>query len=99
MDDQGGPAPPTDAPAFRTTIRMKVAPDSTLDGFIFANEDDARLWLSSPHWKADEVKLERVRVGEMRRCPRCDGIGSTRAVIKVGDVTLAELLGPPAAGT
>jgi hypothetical protein len=76
----------------KTTIRMRRAPDQTLHGYVFTDDDHARQWLSSLKVTASEVRLERVVVGELQRCNRCGGQGHTQSIKKLHDIELEELL-------
>ena len=72
-----------------TTVRMKRAPEATLDGYVFSDDEHARTWLRP--YRGMDVVLERVRVGPLKSCPRCGGAGHTQKIEKVSDLTLQEL--------
>lgn len=50
------------------TIRMRTSPERTLNGYIFSDHAHARTWLSERGWGPQDVRLERVKVGELVRC-------------------------------
>lgn len=75
----------------RTTVRMRVAPDMTLHGYIFADDEHARLWLAT-RGDLSKVHLERVVVGDWRPCPRCRGDGYVQSVRVIEDVDVDQFL-------
>jgi len=75
-----------------TRIRMRKAPDSTLNGYIFTDDAHAKAWLSQMKVEASDVRLEVVEVGSMCRCSKCGGSGFTQKVRKVADIGLEEVL-------
>ncbi len=42
--------------------------------------------------RLSQVKLERVQVGELKRCPRCAGEGYTQSVKKIDDLSPSEFI-------
>lgn len=78
-----------------TTIRMRICDgDRTLNGYIFANRDHARQWLSQPFMADKKVQLEEVEVGPMTKCSRCGGSGIHPARVKVlREITIKEVVG------
>jgi len=74
---------------------MRVAPDQTLNGYIFNDENHARLWLRQAWFtpeKLSRIRLERVEVGEFVACERCRGEGRIQSVRKIKDVDVGEFL-------
>ncbi len=71
-------------PSGQLTIRM-TEPGSTLNGYIFSDNEHAKAWLSQKFVQEDPSKyrLERVRVvKESCRCKKCDGSGWSRPQIE-----------------
>jgi hypothetical protein len=69
-----------------------MEPESTLNGYIFTDDAHAKMWLSQPFVDLSQVKLERVQVGELKRCPRCAGEGYTQSVKKIDDLSPSEFI-------
>ena len=76
-------------PVDQMTLRMHWR-GSTLDGYIFSDQEHARQWLMQPIIDRAKISLEPVEVGAFRPCPNCCGSGFHRAVKSVGNKVSAK---------
>jgi len=75
------------------SVRMRLKDrTNSLNGYVFRDLAHARQWLSQAFVKPDEISLDTVSVGPIKRCPRCNGDGYTEIVRFVGKTTVEEFL-------
>jgi hypothetical protein len=79
------------------TVSVRLLPrdrQDTLYGYVFADNEHAREWLTQPFVDRGAYKLEKVEVGELHRCRFCDGSGVRQSIKSIATMTVEEFLAP-----
>lgn len=71
-----------------TTLSWRVFfrdANCTLNGYVFSDDHHARTWLAQGFINPTLTMVQKVTVGEVRRCPRCGGSGYHQTIRPIGE--------------